>query len=59
MKEVVSFRVGEKGETDIGSGHNWIWMDITGAIGGKEKKRGRGRWKINERTYLGGIRRAY
>ena len=30
MKEVVSFRDGEKGEADISSGHNWIWMDIRG-----------------------------
>ena len=43
MKEVVSFRVGAKGEADIGSGHNWIWMDIIVAIGGKEKKGGRGK----------------
>ena len=50
MKEVVSFSVGEKGEADIGSDHNWIWMDIRGAVAGKEKKMGKGRWKINERT---------
>ena len=31
-------------------------MDIIGPIGGKEKKRGKGRWKINERTYLAKFR---
>ena len=28
MKKVGGFRDGEKGEANICSGHNWIWMDI-------------------------------
>ena len=48
LREVVSFRVDEKGEADIGSDHNWVWMDIRGGV--TEKGKGKGRWKINERT---------
>ena len=45
LREVVGFRVDEKGEADIGSHHNWIWMDIRGRGGvtekGKEREKGR------------------
>ena len=50
LREVVSFRVDEKGEADIGSDHNWVWMDIRGGVTEKGKEKGKGRWKINERT---------
>ena len=50
MKEVESFRVDERGEADIGSDHNWVWMDIRGALTEKGKERVKGKWKINEQT---------
>ena len=48
MREVVSFRVDEKGEADIGSDHNWIWMDIRGGGNNREGKR-KGKGKIENK----------
>ena len=50
MKEAESFRVDEKGEADVGCDHNWVWVDIKGALTEKGKERVKGRWKINEQT---------
>ena len=44
-----SFRV-EKGEADIDSDHNRVWMDIRGALTEEVKEREKGRWKMNEQT---------
>ena len=48
----VSFKVDEKMEADVSSDHNWIWMDIRGAVAEKGKEKGKGRWKINKWTDL-------